>query len=560
MAALLAVDVLEPCYPLSLKYAIDALNGSDKSIGKVAAWALAGVAITVSMGILQYGWRMGFAGMARRVEYGMRNQLLQKLLSLPPAYYLRNRLGDLLSRAMSDLSTVREALGFGLLTFLDSPLSMAITFAFMIRMDWKITLWSLLPMVLLPPLVTTVGRKLRRMSFQAQGALDQLSQTATESFRGVKVIQAYGVSRAEAGRFLAQSKDYRDKNMAMVRLEAWYWPLISVISGCAQLTLFYLGARRMALDPKFLGSFVALKIYLDKLILPIMGLGFSTNQYVRGKVSVERLNEVYDQAPEIVDGLGAQIEPTRPLLGIRGLSFSYPQGAKAVKDCSLELGQGQWMGLAGRTGSGKSSLLKLVARLYDPSAGRVEFRGADLRRWRLAELHAQMGMVMQEPYLFSESILENIAFGAVQADLAEARKWADVADLHEFIAGLPQGYDSMLGEKGVNLSGGQKLRLALARALYAKPRLLLLDDVFSAVDTGTEERIVGRLKSSLPGTGVLLVSHRSSTLRLCATVLVMDKGTIVERGSHEELMQREGFYFDMVRREQLAKKAGLAVE
>jgi len=559
IVALLIVDVVEPYYPLALKHAIDFIK-LKQSLSPITQWALIGVLITVSIGVLQYGWRMGFSGMARKVEYGMRRKLFEKLLSLPPAYYLKHRLGDLLSRAMSDLSTVREALGFGLLTFMDSPISMAITLAFMIRLDWRITCYSLLPLIFLPPLVMTVGRKLRTYSFSAQSALDQLSQTATESFRGIKVIQAYGVSKEEAGRFLLQSKDYREKNMTMVRLEAWYWPLISVISGCARVSLFYFGAERMAVDSQFLGSFVALNLFLDKLILPIMGLGFSTNQYVRGKVSVERLNEVYDQAAEINDGPGAAIIPGAPLLEMQELSFAYPAGPRVIHECDLSLVKGDWLGLAGRTGSGKTSLIRLILRLDDPSSGRVLLGGADVRQWELSALRREVGLVMQEPFLFSETILENIAFGDAEPDRAEAKRWAEVADLHDFIAGLPEGYDSMLGEKGVNLSGGQKQRLALARALYIKPRLLLLDDAFSAMDTATEERIVSRLKEALPDTGVLLVSHRSSTLRLCSQLMVMEKGSLVEKGSHEDLMQREGFYFEMVRREQLARKVGLAVD
>jgi ATP-binding cassette subfamily B protein len=289
-----------------------------------------------------------------------------------------------------------------------------------------------------------------------------------------------------------------------------------------------------------------------------MALGFSTNIYVRGKVSVERLNEVYDQENGISDGPGAAGFESAPLLELKLVSFSYPSGTQAVKDISLALRAGDWLGLAGRTGSGKSSLLKLIPRLQDPSSGSVLVMGADTRAWKLLDLRKRVGLVMQEPYLFSESILENIAFGPVPADLAKARFWAEVADLHDFITTLPQGYASLLGEKGVNLSGGQKSRLALARALYAGPEILLLDDAFSSVDTATEERIVGRLREALPNTAVVLVSHRSSTLRLCPRVMVIEQGALAEEGGHEELMSREGFYYDMVRREQLARRVGLA--
>lgn len=555
--ALLATNVLHQLPPLLLKHAIDDLKGG-ALISSVVLWAGLRVGVVFLQGFLRYGWRMGFFGMGRRVEYAMRRQLFVKLLSLPPLFYLKNRLGDLLSRAMSDLATVRESLGFGWLSLLDAVSMIALTFSFMLRLEWKLTLICLAPMAALPFLVATVGRKVRDMSHEAQASLDRLSQSATESFRGARVIQAYGVEGAEAARFHAQCDHYREKNMALVRLEAWYWPLLTVISGASELCLFYFGATRVAAGSLSLGSFAAMNDYLISAIWPIMALGFSTNIYVRGKVSVERLNEIYDAKNEVVDGPGAHA-PAAPALELRGAGFRYsPEGPWAVEGASFRLGEGEWMGLAGRTGSGKSTLLRFPPRLLDPSAGSVMVAGSDTRLYKLGGLRARTAIVTQEPFIFSESILDNIAFGAAEPDLAEARHWAMVADLDEFVASLPEGYHSMLGEKGVNLSGGQKQRLALARALYVRPALLLLDDAFSAVDTATEERIVSRLKAALPQTAVLMVSHRSSTLRLCARVLVLEKGRVIEEGTHSELMQREGFYFEMVRREQLARKAGLS--
>jgi ATP-binding cassette subfamily B protein len=567
IAALLLTDILDQFLPLLQKNAIDDLDHGSHHFLSIAAtmsllifWAVLRVSVVSVQGLLRYGWRMGFFGMGRRVEYFMRRQLFEKLLELPPLYYLKHRLGDLLSRAMSDLATVRESLGFGWLALLDSIIYIPMTFFFMFRLDWQLSLLALAPMALIPPMISTMGRRVRANSQAAQATLDELSQTATESFRGVKVIQAYGRQAEEEHRFDLECQNYLKKNMDLVVLEAWYWPLLQVISGLSGLALFYFGARRMAAHSLSIGSFAALNEYLMMAVWPIMALGFSTNSYVKGKVSVERLNEVYDEPAQIQDGPGAQPQLSQPLLEMRQVAFQYPGAALALKDLSLVLHKGEWLGMAGRTGSGKSSLLKLIPRLLDPTAGSVQVLGADTRMWKLGALRQVAGVVMQEPFLFSESILENIAFGAAVPDLAKASHWAEVADLHSFIMSLPEGYESMLGEKGVNLSGGQKQRLALARALYAGPQLLLLDDAFSAIDTATEERIVSKLRAALPETGVLLVSHRSSTLRLCSRVLVMEDGALTEEGTHHELMQREGFYFGMVRREQLARKAGMALE
>ncbi len=566
--ALLATNLVQQCIPLLLKYAIDGLQ-SKAAITVVLLWAGLRFGAVAAQGVLRYGWRMGFFGMGRHVEYGMRRQLFDKLMSLPLAYYLRNKTGDLLSRAMSDLATVRESLGFGWLTTFDSISTIALTIVFMRHLDPGLTFWCLLPLSVLPVLVATLGRKVRQGTREAQAALDDLSQAATESFRGARVIQAYAREPEENGRFSAVSRAYRDKNMAIVRLEALYWPLLSVISGVAKLMLIYMGGTKVALAMRgdalngmTLGSFVAMYEYLLQIIWPVLALGFSTNIFVRGKVSVERLNEVYDAESEIVDGPGtAAVIHGAPVLTLRDIGFVYPASQVRVLDgLNLSLKKGEWLGLAGRTGSGKSTLLRLPARLIDPSQGQVEIEGLDVREWRLEKLRAYSSLVTQEPFLFSESILDNIAFGAEHPDLEMVKRCARVADLADFVESLPQAYGSMLGEKGVNLSGGQKQRLALARSLYMRPRLLLLDDAFSAVDTGTEERIVAGLREALPETAVLLVSHRVSTLGLCDRVLVLDQGRITEEGIHSELMQKEGFYFGMARRESLARQAGLALE
>lgn len=570
VAALLATNWLQQYIPRLIKHALDALqhaapgdDGTRTAIRLVLWWAGLRIGIVALQGLLRYGWRMGFFGMSRKVEYAMRKQLFEKLLTLNSGFFRKLRVGDLLSRAMSDLAAVRESLGFGWLALIDSLSMMAFTAIFMFRTDWSLTLKVLAPMALVPVLVVTLGRKVRDGQREAQSLLDSLSQTATESFSGARVIHAYARQEAEAVRFAQACSDYRSKNLLLVRLEAVYWPLLWIIAGSSELLLFIIGGQAVARKELTVGDFVMLQEYLLQILWPVMALGVSSNMYIRGKVSVERLNEVYD-APRLIadapEAAEAAPGPGMPILSFKGVGFRYSEGPWVLQGVDLQLKPGQWVGLAGRTGSGKSSLLRLPTRLEEASEGAVDVWGRDVRLWPLKQLHRRVATVAQEPFLFSETVLENVAFaeeGDAHGRLADAEAAAGMADLAATIDGLPQGFDTLLGEKGVNLSGGQKQRVALARALFVKPDLLLLDDAFSAVDTATEERIVSALRAAMPGTAVLMVSHRISTLKLCDQVLVLDAGRIAAQGSPDELLQQEGFFLEMARREQLARRVGL---
>lgn len=572
VAALLLTNWLQQYVPRLIKHALDALQQAHPGDGATQAalhevlwWAALSVGIVAFQGLLRYGWRMGFFGMSRKVEYAMRKQLFEKLLTLSSSFFRKLRVGDLLSRAMSDLAAVRESLGFGWLALIDSLSMMAFTTLFMLRTDWRLTLIVLAPMTLVPPLVITLGRKVRDGQREAQALLDALSQTATESFSGARVIHAYARQEAEAARFRQACQDYRTKNLRLVRLEAVYWPLLWILSGFSELLLFVRGGQAMALKSLTVGDFVMLQQYLMQILWPVMALGVSSNMYIRGKVSVERLNEVYDARVDIQEILGASPSTSSgqahvPVIKFEGVGFRYGEGPWVFRGLDLQLLPGQWVGLAGRTGAGKTSLLRLAMRLDDVAEGAVRLHGQDLRAWPLQALRRRSAMVAQEPFLFSETVLENAAFaydGDAHDRYDDAVAACKAADFHATALGLPLGYETLLGEKGVNLSGGQKQRLALARALFVKPDLLLLDDAFSAVDTATEERIVSALRAALPKTAVLMVSHRISTLKLCDQVLVLEDGRITAQGSPAELQQQEGFFLEMARREQLARRVGL---
>jgi ATP-binding cassette subfamily B protein len=530
----------------------------------VLVWLGLRLGVVALQGGLRYGWRMGFFGMSRLVEYGLRRQFFDKLLTLQPSFFRRMRVGELLSRATSDLAAIRESLGFGWLSFFDGISTIGFTVYFMAKADAHLTWVILIPMMAVPPLVVTLGRKVRELDRQAQALLDSFSQTATESFSGVRVIHAFAQQKAENARFAQACRVYRRQQMRLVKVEAFYYPLLTLLAGGSELLLYNYGGARVVSHAMTAGGFAMFHDYLAQILWPVMALGISSNMYMRGRVSMERLNEALDASAEITDPpLDEPVAPlskNTPVLELRDVRFGFGEGPELLRGVSLSLAEGQWLGLAGRTGCGKSTLLRLVPRLDEPRSGRVLLWGRDLRQWPLKALRRRMAVVAQEPFLFSETVLENITFshdGDPQELRAEALEAAHAAGLDETLAGLPQGLDTLLGEKGVNLSGGQKQRVALARAIFVRPDLLVLDDAFSAVDTATEEAIVSGLRASLPKTAVLMVSHRVSTLKLCDRVLMLEHGRVESEGSPHELLQQEGAFFEMARREQLARRAGL---
>ncbi len=569
VAALLLTDYVEQYLPRLLKDGLDALQAcrpgpaaERAALLGVLTWMGLRLGLVAVQGLLRWGWRMGFFGMSRKVEYGMRRQLFEKLLGLDSGFFRRMRVGDLLSRAMSDLTAVRESLGYGWLSLVDGVATVSFTVAFMLRSDAGLSLRILWPMAFVPVLVVTLGRKVRDNQRKSQDLLDSLSQAAAESFAGARVIHAYARQAEESERFGRAAREYRDRGLRLAVVEAVYWPLLWVVAGVSELLLLVHGGSEVLDRRLTLGGFAMFQAYLAQIQWPVMALGISSNAYIKGRVSIGRLNEVYDAASDLAEPVGPAPAPVAgsPVAECRGVEVAYDPGRPVLRGVDLTVRSGEWMGLCSRLGGGKTTLMRLFPRLEDADRGRVLLWGRDVRDYPLAALRRRVALVAQEPFIFSESVLENIAF-AHPGDPAErldlAVESARLADLHATVEGLPQGYATLLGEKGVNLSGGQKQRLALARALFARPDLLLLDDAFSAVDTATEERIVTGLRAALPGTAVLMVSHRVSTLGLCDRVAVLEDGRVEALGTPAELLQQEGAFFDMARRESLARRVGL---
>lgn len=560
-ACILAENLVNLAAPLFLARAVDSLTAGAPLV-IVAGWAGLRVLAAAGTGLIHAGVRQGIIGTARNTEYGLRERLFAKLASLSPAFYQKWKQGDLMSRAISDLGAMREFMANGVIRTISSLSMVPLTLLAMNRIDTGLTLLCLLPMLGAPLIILSLGRKLNRLARQAQDMLDPLAQAASESFSGVRVLQAYVQEKSECSRFETICREYRSKNLKVALWRSVWWPSLMAFTGLSMVLLFWKGGEKVAQKALTLGSLVAMIEYLKQLSGPLMNLGFTTNMYQRAKASADRLNQVMDEEPEIVGGphdRGLAEGGTGPVLEMRGVSYAHRAGTWALEGIDLKLSPGEWLGLAGRTGSGKTTLLNLVPRFHDPQCGELRLEGRPLPEWRLDALRRRLGLVGQEIFLFSDTIAANVAFGDPGASHEAVVAAAKAAGLHASVSEFPAGYETLLGERGVNLSGGQKQRVGLARALLVRPRLLLLDDPFSAVDSATEEAILSGLRQALPATAVILISHRISTLRNCDRILVLDHGKIAEQGTFRELVAREGLFFEAARREQAAARAGLEV-
>ena len=548
--------------PWVLKYAIDDLSTMVTRV-KLAQYAGALLGIAVVGGCFRFLSRRVIVGISREIEYDLRNDFYAHLQRLSVSYFQSVRTGDIMSRATNDLSAVRMMVGPAIMYSASTLIVFVVAIVMMLSIDMRLTLIALIPLPLVTLSVKFFGAAIHRRFEHIQAQLSEISAVVQESLSGVRVIRAYGQEPAELSRFAEANHEYLNRNRGLIVLQGLFSPSLSLFLGLSALLVLWLGSRSVVLERISVGEFVAFNAYLVMLSWPVIAFGWITNMLQRGMASWKRMLPILDTVPEITDTAQTthpeQVERIQGRLELRHLTFAYGDGdgSPVLRDVSLRIDPGQTVALVGATGSGKSTLLNLIPRLHDPPPGTVFIDDVDVRELPLASLRGAIGFVPQEPFLFSDTIAENIAFGSFDKtadkalDQIAVERMAAVANLDTDIKEFSNEYQTIVGERGITLSGGQKQRTAIARALMVNPRIIILDDALSAVDTYTEERILSQLNTELQDRTALIVSHRISTVRQADLIVVLQDGSVVERGSHDQLLAYGGVYADLHRKQLL---------
>ncbi len=552
--ALLAKNVAQAGQPLLIKLGIDALT-QGFSIAVLLKLCGAMMILSAVKGMFQYWMRVILIGISRDIEYDLRNDLFKHLVGLSSDFYSRTRTGDIMARATNDLNAVRMMLGPGIMYWAETVLTVIAASAIMLSVDWPLTLLALLPAPLVSFVVMRVGRVIHERFERIQAMFSDISSRVQENLAGVRVVRAYVQEKYELRNFEKLNREYIAENLSLARTSSLFMPLLQGLVGITLLIVLWVGGYRLLTGHISLGSFVLFNFFMGMLVWPMIALGWVVNLMQRGTASLTRISQIMDEQPSIAAPAAPKRlpDPVRGAIALRGAGVRYEAG-RALDGLDLEIRAGETVAIVGHTGSGKSTLVRLIARLLDPTEGSVSLDGIDLRELPPEELRRQIGFVPQETFLFSATLAENIALGVPEATPEQIRKAADMAGLAPDIERFPAGYETMLGERGITLSGGQKQRTAIARALLRDPRILILDDALSSVDTLTEERILQSLTGVMAGRTSILISHRVSTVRQADRIVVLEAGRIVEQGTHTELLATGGYYADLYQKQLLEEE------
>jgi ATP-binding cassette, subfamily B, multidrug efflux pump len=541
--------------PLIVGNAVDA-NWAQVNWARLTISALKVLGASAVSGVFLFLQRRILIGMSRHIEYDLRQDFYAHLVNQPLTFFHEHRTGDLMARATNDLAAVRQLAGPMIMYTLQTILVVVFILPLMFALNWRLTLLLFVTMPLVSLTVKIFGQQVHIRFEKIQEFFAQITVRAQENFTGIRVVRAYAQEDAEISAFENLNRQYAERNLSLVRIDALMRPLMTFLIGIGFVLIIWAGVPLAISGAITVGDFTVFNMYLSRLIWPLIALGYVVNLYQRGTASLKRMNAIFAIKPAITDLPG--VRPQAPIVGeveFRNLTLAYHAGDEPVlRDINLRIPAGQTVAFVGRTGSGKSTVTNLIPRIIEAPAETIFIDGVSVRDYPLAQLRAGIGYVPQETFLFSDTLAGNIAFGVDQVDLARVDRAAEIAGLSEDISGFPAGLNTLVGERGITLSGGQKQRTAIARAVARDPRILILDDALSSVDTYTEERILGRLREVMRDRTSLIVSHRISTIKGADLICVLDEGQIIERGTHTELLSLGGEYAALYERQLLEEE------
>lgn len=557
LVALIVVNGLQLILPQIARHVVDGLDAGIVSNKSLLSWALIILLVAVFMAVCRFFWRYFVLGTSHKIRELLRNRFFDHLQDLSFTFFNNTKTGELMALATNDILAVRRAVGIGIIIIIDTAFLIIASLIMMLRIDYVLTLLALIPLPLLSFTTFFMGRALHVRFRSVQDAFARLTDRVQENLAGIRVVKAFVQESFELSDFKSYNQYYVSENMRLVKIWGAFFPLLMMLGGISTAIVLLWGGREVVVNSISLGDFVAFTLYLGILIWPMMGIGWVVNILQQGAASMGRINGVLNSKPDIIDAPGAHAvtDGLDGSITFSGVTFRYGEELPPVlEDFDLRIGAKQQVAIVGRTGEGKSTLVSLIPRVFEPEKGEVLVDGRKVSEYRIKDLRRRIGFVPQDAFLFSLSLRENIAFGKPDATLDEVMEASRIAQIYDEIMELPKQFDTVIGERGISLSGGQRQRVTIARAILLDPDILVLDDALSSVDTETEEKIVTGLMPLMKRRTTLVITHRISSIKGIERIIVLSEGRIVEDGSHESLMAHAGIYRRLYERQILKER------